>query len=723
MYRFKTARGRFLLATSLAAIGFAGFSLAETGPSLNFYGAPGLIDMPSGEAQLDGNLTVSSGHFGPVSRTTLSFQITPRLSASFRFLGIRDWNANSACQPNCGPSNGVNQFATYYDRSFDVRYQVLRESRYLPSVTVGLQDLAGTGILSGEYIAATKHITPRLKGTVGLGWGRLGSHGDIGSPFGKRDPINVGEGGDFNIDQWFRGPAAPFAGLEWQATDKLTLKAEYSSDDYALEAGRRGTFEKKSPFNFGAEYRVNPWVTVGGYYMYGSEFGFAAHFLMTPGQRPTGGIKDGAPDPVKLRPSRQSDPDAWSPEWVTQENAAPIFITNLNKRLEQDGILVEAIGYSAGTAQVRIRNTRYDAEAQAVGRVARAMSHVMPASVETFEIVPLVNGMPASKVTLRRSDLERLEFDPDASRKMQAGVSVGGPDGRAPNLTYDPALYPSFTWSLAPYNRIRLFDQREPFKMDVGLRLAARYDFGPGWVLQGSATKKIAGNLDDPPPDITTGLQPVRSDVDLYDANADPALESLTLAKYAYLGHDTYGRVTVGYLERMFGGISTEVLYKPSASRWAVGAEVNYVAQRDTDGQFGFSEYDYRVATGHLSAYYAFAPGFHAQLDVGRYLAGDVGATLSVDREFENGWRVGAFATKTDASAEDFGSGSFDKGIRLEVPLSWGIGRPHRKKFETVIRPFGRDGGARLDVSGRLYDSIRDYQESGIQEQWGRFWK
>lgn len=723
MYRFKTARGRFLLATSLAAIGFAGFSLAETGPSLNFYGAPGLIDMPSGEAQLDGNLTVSSGHFGPVSRTTLSFQITPRLSASFRFLGIRDWNANSACQPNCGPSNGVNQFATYYDRSFDVRYQVLRESRYLPSVTVGLQDLAGTGILSGEYIAATKHITPRLKGTVGLGWGRLGSHGDIGSPFGKRDPINVGEGGDFNIDQWFRGPAAPFAGLEWQATDKLTLKAEYSSDDYALEAGRRGTFEKKSPFNFGAEYRVNPWVTVGGYYMYGSEFGFAAHFLMTPGQRPTGGIKDGAPDPVKLRPSRQSDPDAWSPEWVTQENAAPIFITNLNKRLEQDGILVEAIGYSAGTAQVRIRNTRYNAEAQAVGRVARAMSHVMPASVETFEIVPLVNGMPASKVTLRRSDLERLEFDPDASRKMQAGVSVGGPDGRAPNLTYDPALYPSFTWSLAPYNRIRLFDQREPFKMDVGLRLAARYDFGPGWVLQGSATKKIAGNLDDPPPDITTGLQPVRSDVDLYDANADPALESLTLAKYAYLGHDTYGRVTVGYLERMFGGISTEVLYKPSASRWAVGAEVNYVAQRDTDGQFGFSEYDYRVATGHLSAYYAFAPGFHAQLDVGRYLAGDVGATLSVDREFENGWRVGAFATKTDASAEDFGSGSFDKGIRLEVPLSWGIGRPHRKKFETVIRPFGRDGGARLDVSGRLYDSIRDYQESGIQEQWGRFWK
>lgn len=721
MSAFKTPAGRFLLATSVVALCASGFAVAETAPSLNFYGATGLIDMPSGEAQPDGNLTVSSGHFGPISRTTLSFQVTPRISASFRFLGIRDWNKNSACQPNC--NSGIDQFDIYYDRSFDLRYKVLDESRYLPSVTVGLQDFAGTGILSGEYIAATKHITPSLKATVGVGWGRLGSYGSMGSPFGPRDPIDVGEGGKVNFGQWFRGPAAPFAGVEWQATDRLSLKAEYSSDDYGLEADKRGTFDRKSPLNFGAEYKLSPWITLGGYYMYGSELGFAAHFLMTPGQRPLGGVKDGAPDPVKLRPSRSVDADAWSPEWVTQEGAAPIFITNLNKRLKQDGIVVEAIGYSANTAEVRIRNSRYDAEAQAIGRVARAMSHVMPASVEVFEIVPLANGMPASRVKVRRSDLERLEYDSNASAAMQNAVTVSNPGQRAPNLTYDPDLYPNLSWSIAPYNRVRLFDQRSPFKMDVGLRFAGRYEFGPGWVLQGSATKKIAGNLDEPPPDITTGLQPVRSDVDLYDANADPALESLSVSKYAYLGGDVYGRVSIGYLERMFGGISGEVLYKPVNSRWAVGAELNYVAQRDTDGLFGFSEYDYRVATGHISAYYTFAPGFHAQLDVGRYLAGDVGATLAVDREFSNGWRVGAFATKTNVSSEDFGSGSFDKGIRLEVPLTWGTGSPSRRKYETVIRPFGRDGGAKLDIDGRLYETIRDYQDAGIQEQWGRFWK
>ncbi|MGB8814164.1 MAG: YjbH domain-containing protein, partial [Paracoccaceae bacterium] len=684
----------------------------ENRPSLNFYGATGLIDMPSGEAQPDALLSTTTAHFGPISRTTLSFQITPRMSASFRFLGIRKFD-------DVVPSI----FDVYYDRSFDLRYQVLQESRYLPAVTIGFQDFVGTGILSGEYIAATKNLSPSLKVTGGLGWGRLGSYGEIGSPLGPREPIVIGNGGNFNFGQWFKGPAAPFGGVEWQVNDKLSFKAEYSSDAYVEEAGNRKTFERNSPFNFGLEYQAFDSLRLGAYYMYGSELGVVAHFTMNPKQRPMGGIVDSAPDPVKPRPSRASDPDAWSPEWVSQPGAGPLLIENINKRLEKEGIVVEALGFTGATAQIRIRNTRYDAEAQAIGRVARAMTHSMPASVEIFEIVPVVNGMPASKVTLHRSDIEALEFAPDAAAKMRARTLISAPGRPIEGLTYDPALYPKLTWSLGPYNRIRLFDQTAPFKMDVGLRFTGRYEISPGLVLTGAVTKKLAGNLDDPPPAILTGLQPVRSDIDIYDAKADPALESLTLTKYAYLGHDVFGRLSVGYLERMFGGISAEVLWKPIDRPWALGVEVNYVAQRDNDGQLGFSDYDYSVASGHLSAYYSFGPGYHAQLDVGRYLAGDVGATLALDREFTNGWKVGAFVTKTNVSSEDFGSGSFDKGIRLEIPFAWGTGAPTRKKANTILRPFGRDGGARLEVEGRLYESLRDYQSSGLDAQWGRFWK
>ena len=698
--------------TSAIAVASAGVAFGESRPTLNFYGVSGLIDMPSGESQPDGMLTVTTAHFGPVSRTTLSFQITPRLSASFRYLGVRKWD-------DVVPSI----FDVYYDRSFDLRYQILDESQYLPAVTIGMQDFVGTGVLSGEYIAATKNFGDKVKVTAGLGWGRLGSYGSIGAPFGDRPPIDIGEGGKFNFDQWFRGPAAPFAGVEWAVNDRWTVKAEYSSDDYAVEAGTRKTFERKSPFNFGVEYQAYDTLRLGAYYLYGSEVGVSAQFFMNPKQRPMGGIGGHAPTPVKVRPSRGADPDAWSPEWVAQDGARETLMSNLNKWLEKDGIVVEAMGYDGRTAQVRIRNTRYDAEAQAIGRVARAMTAVMPASVETFEVVPLVRGMPASKVSVRRSDMEELEFVPGAGDAIRARSTISNPGPRMANLAYDPELYPRLTWSVGPYLKTVLFDPKRPVQADLGARLALQYDVSRNLRLQGAITGRVAGNIGDTKRVSNSVLPHVRTDGNEYARNGRVALETLQATWSDYLGSDLWGRVSVGYLETMFAGVSAEVLWKPVDSKFALGAEVNYVAQRDTDGGLGFDEYNYRVATGHVSAYYNFLPGYHAQLDVGRYLAGDVGATLSIDREFENGWRVGAFATKTNVSATDFGEGSFDKGIKIEVPFAWGLGKPSRQTARTVIRPIQRDGGARLSVDGRLYEGLKDYGVTGMDAQWGRFWK
>ena len=706
---------------------------AEQRPSLNLYGSTGLVDMPSGEAQPDGLLNVTSAHFGPVSRTTLTFQIAPRLSGSFRFLAIRDWNA---VVPD--------PFTTYYDRSFDLRYQVLTEGRYRPAVTIGLQDFVGTGIIAGEFVAATKHLTPDIKVTAGLGWGRLGSYGEIGSPFGSRPPLVIGKGGNFNADQWFRGPAAPFGGVEWQVNDAWSFKAEYSSDAYATEAGLRQTFDRRSPFNFGVEYQPSDRMRLGGYYMYGSEVGIAAHFILDPKTRAGGGVSGPAPTAVAVRPSRQSDPGAWSTQWVSQGDAGSILRANLAKRLKADGIEVESIRYDGTVAQVRIRNTQIDAEAQAIGRTARAMTAVMPASVERFEIVPVVDGMPVSRVVLRRSDLEQLEFDSDATAKIANRVEILAAPAVSEGGVREEGVFPRLSWSVGPFARLRLFDQNAPLKGAVGLQANAEYRLSPGLYVTGKITSQLLGNLEDRPPIPERSLQPVRSANYFYDSMGNPAVETLALNYYRKLAPEVYSRVSLGYLERMFGGVSTEVLWMPTNRRWALGAEVNYLAQRSPDQGFGFklpaAMYDtdgcgdagqpvcdapssYRVLTGHVSGYYKFDDGIHAQLDVGRYLAGDLGATLSIKREFQNGWKVGAFVTKTNVSAEEFGSGSFDKGITLEIPMSVLMGKPSRQTRSNVLRPFGRDGGQRLEIDTRLYDSVRDYREDGLTDQWGRFWK
>jgi hypothetical protein len=108
---------------------------------------------------------------------------------------------------------------------------------------------------------------------------------------------------------------------------------------------------------------------------------------------------------------------------------------------------------------------------------------------------------------------------------------------------------------------------------------------------------------------------------------------------------------------------------------------------------------------------------------MGRYLAGDWGATFTLDREFANGWRVGAYATFTNVSFEDFGEGSFDKGIRFTVPIDFVIGQPTRRELSNTLRSLNRDGGARLEVEGRLYETVRGGHLADLSDQWGRFWR
>ena len=137
----------------------SGPALTEGLPSFNLYGAPGLIDMPSAEMAPDATLGFTYGRIGDSNRGSMIFQITPRLIGTFRYSGIQNFDHPDAV-------DGV-----YYDRSFDLRYQIFTETDIRPAIAVGLQDFIGTGLYSGEYVVATKTLSPGLKVSAGLGWG------------------------------------------------------------------------------------------------------------------------------------------------------------------------------------------------------------------------------------------------------------------------------------------------------------------------------------------------------------------------------------------------------------------------------------------------------------------------------------------------------------------------------------------------------------------------
>ena len=126
---------------------------------------------------------------------------------------------------------------------------------------------------------------------------------------------------------------------------------------------------------------------------------------------------------------------------------------------------------------------------------------------------------------------------------------------------------------------------------------------------------------------------------------------------------------------------------------------------------------------GHLSFYYDAGDLFDIEVNVGRYLAGDWGATTTISRKFGSGWEVGGYATLTDVPFEKFGEGSFDKAIYVSIPVDWIISSPSKTQRRLTLRPITRDGGANLSSARRLNKMLEPSSNASLKREFGRLWK
>ncbi|MGD9919728.1 MAG: YjbH domain-containing protein [Paenirhodobacter sp.] len=691
-----------LRSPGLALLLAAATALPARADGISSYGTPGLIDMPSATATDDGLLSWTTSHLTGHTRNSLHFQITPRLSGVFRYSILRDYFTTGDLK----------------DRSFDLHYMVRDETAHLPALAVGLRDFGGTGIFGAEYLVASKHfMDDRLTVTGGIGWGRLASWGGFRNPLGAIDDrfnhrpgfTGIEETGRVAFNRFFRGEAAFFGGLDYQVNDRLRLALEYSSDAYTEEVARMG-FEHRTPLNFGLTYRATQNLTMNAFVIGGAQAGIGFTYVIDP-RNPhfPGGIERRSP---ALLPRAEIAAQGWAPDDIDSTRA------RLARGLGAQGLAFESYAQEGAHARIVLHNGTYRTDAEALGRAARVMANTLPEGIEAFEITLAAEGLPTTRTTLRRSDLEELEHAWDGSWQSFVRADIADAPGRLPP---DPGVYPRLDWSLLPYFSTALFDPDNPLRVDVGAEASAQYRLAPGLSLTAVVRQKAIGNLDTSTRTSNSVLPHVRSDSAEYDKLQGPQVTILTADYLFRPGANLYGRLSAGWFERMYAGVSGELLWYPAESRLALGAEVNYLAKRDPLSRLGLG--DYRIATGHLSAYYDFGNSFRGQLDVGRYLAGDWGATVSLDREFDNGFRIGAFFTLTDVPFDEFGEGSFDKGIRFTIPISWISGEPGRSTLQQTIRPVLRDGGARVDIANRLYNEVRGSNANQLEHGWGKFWR
>ncbi len=692
-------------------------------PSLNLFGETGLIDMPSAQKQPDGQISLSYSQFGETSRRNFTFQILPRLSGSLRYSTIQNWGQNNE-EGIYDPSYDL------YDRSFDLQYQLVDEDvkGWRPSIAIGLRDFLGTGVYSGEYIVATKTVARDFTLTGGIGWGRLSGVGGFKNPFcaiadSFCDRSNdYGEGGKVAFGTFFHGEdAAFFGGVEWRTPVKnLTFKAEYSSDAYSREQrSPDSTFKRKSPINVGAEYRIREGITLGGYYMYGDTIGFNIALSGNPNKPLTPQDLGTGPLPVTARMPDAPKGTAWASNPAVRDQLA----NALSEVLKAEGMRLERMAVQPNVVDVVITNLRFNEDPQAIGRTARVLSAGMPASVQTFRITMMDSDLVTTTISIDRTKFESQVDRPGATLKSWETVGIQGAVPSLGSNAWVRDAYPAVDWNLLPAPYLVLLTPDDPIKLGLNIDAGFRLDMAPGL----SATMNISQpflNVPDDPGPSETALEPVRSDAPRYYSGYTPKLTQLTADYLFKLNPDLYGRATVGMIERMFGGVSGEILYKPANSRFGVGAELNYVMQRDYDDPFGFGYYDYSVVMGLASVYWE--TGYHgleAQFSAGRYLAGDWGGTINITRRFANGWAVGAYFTLTDVTSEDFGEGSFDKGVTLEIPFRWTVPFETKTNNSIGLTSVSRDGGANLDVSNRLYPIVRDYDRYHLGRSWGTFWQ
>jgi hypothetical protein len=379
--------------------------------------------------------------------------------------------------------------------------------------------------------------------------------------------------------------------------------------------------------------------------------------------------------------------------------------------LTAENIFVMAVSLTDSDVTLYYANYHYQMESDALDRIVRVLSKEAPPNVERFRLIAVNSGVPVQEFDVLRSPAERSYQQED--RLLGRALTITSPAMDQPALADAAAdIYPRFTWGIYPQLRQALFDPNRPLGIQFLAAAGAGVELAPGLSLLGSVDVSIFDTFDTSR--TSDSLLPhVRSDFLKYFSKGKTGIADLE-ANYRFrLAPTVLARVRTGYLESMFAGAGGEILWRPENARWALGADIYEVWQRDFDRLFGLQHY--RQTTGHVSLYYD-SPWYNLnfQLRAGQYLAGDRGVTLQVTRRFSTGVEIGAFVTKTNVSASEFGEGSFDKGIIIRIPLGWVAPLETQSQIAMDLRPVQRDGGQTLGGDATLYDETRMTSEGEI---------
>ncbi|MFE4112281.1 YjbH domain-containing protein [Kosakonia sp. YIM B13611] len=685
---------------SLLALGISAACHAESypepiGPSQSDFGGVGLLQTPTARMSREGELSFNYRDNNQYRYYSGSVQLFPWLETTLRYTDVRTRKYSSV------EAFSGNQ--SYKDKAFDLKLRLWQEGYWLPEVSVGARDIGGTGLFDGEYLVANKAWGP-FDFSLGIGWGYLGTSGNIKNPLCSYDvkyctrDTRYKAAGSTDTSQMFRGPTALFGGVEYQTPwNPLRLKLEYEGNNYQQDFA--GKLPQRSKVNVGAIYRVTDWADINLSYERGNTwmFGFTLRNNFND-LRPS--YNDNA------RPKYQPQPQ----DAILQHSVVANQLTLLkyNAGLTDPQIQVKGDTLYVTGEQVKYRNTQ-----EGVERANRIVMNDLPDGIRTIRVTENRLNMPVVTTETDVASLKRhLEGEPlgQDTELVQKRETPIVPDKPEQGWYIDKS---SFDFHIDPVLNQSLGGPEGFYMYQIGVMATADWWLTDHLLTTGSLFGNLANNYDkfnytNPPKD--SALPRVRTRVREYVQN-DIYVNNMQANYFQYLGNNFYGQVYAGYLETMYGGAGAELLWRPVDSHWAFGINGNYVKQRDWRSAQDMMKFtDYSVKTGHFTAYWTpwFADNVLVKASFGQYLAGDKGVTVDVSKHFDSGIVVGAYATKTNVSAAQYGEGDFTKGVYISVPLDLFSTGPTRSRAGIGWTPLTRDGGQMLGRKFELYNMTND---------------
>jgi hypothetical protein len=616
----------------------------------NNYGIVGTIHTPSARTFKEGvhGLTLYKGT--PNQTVTLSASPFDWLEASFFYTNITD-------RPYCYDFTSEFCLQDFKDKGFNVKAR-LKEQGVFPALAIGLNDFAGTGLYSSEYIVGSYGIN-RTDFHFGIGFGLLNGSdlrfknplGYLSDKFYERPTSFAAEGGSFQPSRYFSGEtASPFFGVSHALNNKLLLKAEYDS---SVRPGLVPFRIPENDFSFGIDYLINDSFSIGLSYERGDYASFKFVYKNNPVQT--------YQKSEYARGERREGDNKY---------------TQLISNLEKNGIGVKKLTRSANSIGLQLTQNIHP-NLKVIEQIIAQSARDAGITEDIKKDIEIANLLAISEI----DDDYRINSQTIYERKSGRKVNTNT------RLQFRPFLA----------------SREEFFKGALLVENDTEFVLRENLFFSTNLKYSLWDNFDDlflPPVDSFPAQ--VRSDVKEY---LNKIKDGGILIGRAQLDYhlspikNHHIMMSAGIFEDMFSGQGMEYLYFKPDINYAFGIDIFKVRKRDYFWRFGHLDYENTVATANFYyRNYGTIP-FDMRASAGEYLAGDVGYTLELSRSFYNGVQFGVFATFTDVSSEQFGEGSFDKGIFFNIPIYGNL-------VNYTWRPLTKDPGAKLNRKNTLHDLL-----------------